>query len=191
MSTMKSTDMKLLMHFCCGPCGVGCCDALRQEGLDFTGFWFNPNIHPFTEHRSRRDGLKQLSEIENFDVIWRDEYGLRPFVKEVAADIEHRCAFCYRVRMEAAALSAAENGFDAFTTTLLTSPYQNHEGIIAAAEAAAEKYGVEFLYRDFRPFFRDGQAKARELGLYMQKYCGCIFSEEERYSKEFRKGKKK
>ena len=72
-------------------------------------------------------------------------------------------------------------GFDAFTTTLLVSPYQNHELLIQVAEEMAEKYGVKFLYRDFRPGFREGQAEARELGLYMQKYCGCVFSEEDRY----------
>ena len=82
---------------------------------------------------------------------------------------------------------AAEHGFSAFSTTLLVSPYQNHAGLIEAAERAADKYGVEFLYRDFRTGFREGQAKARELEMYMQKYCGCIFSEEDRFQKKIRK----
>ena len=68
-----------------------------------------------------------------------------------------------------------------------TSPYQNHKALIEVANEMAEKYGIEFLYRDFRIGFRKGQAKARELGLYMQKYCGCIFSEEERYAKKIKK----
>ena len=77
-----------------------------------------------------------------------------------------------------------ENGFDAFTSTLFISPYHNHELLISEAKAAAEKYGVEFLYRDFRPYFNEGQEKAREEGLYMQKHCGCIFSEEDKYKKK-------
>jgi len=74
-----------------------------------------------------------------------------------------------------------KTGYEAFTTTLLVSPYQNHELLKQVGEEMAEKYGVEFLYRDFRPGFREGQNEARQLGLYMQKYCGCVFSEEERY----------
>ena len=72
---------------------------------------------------------------------------------------------------------------------MLVSPYQNHEAIIDVAEKMEKKYGVKFLYRDFRVGFREGQAKAREIGLYMQKYCGCIFSEEDRYQKKIQKDK--
>ena len=99
----------------------------------------------------------------------------------MAGNIDGRCAYCYRVRMEETARYAAQNGYDSFTTSLLISPYQNHEAICATARAMGEKYGVEFLYRDFRPLFQAGQEFARAHGLYMQKYCGCIFSEEDRY----------
>ena len=111
-------------------------------------------------------------------------YDLRSFITSVADNIDGRCAYCYRVRMEETARYAAEYGFDSFTTSLLISPYQNHELLKAVGETMARKYGVEFLYRDFRPGFRAGQAKAREMGLYLQKYCGCIFSEEDRYEKK-------
>ena len=115
----------------------------------------------------------------------REDYGLTEFVRNTACDLEARCqAYCYRVRMEAAARYAAENGFDSFTTSLLISPYQDHQGIAAAAREMGERYGVEFLYRDFRPLFQEGQQFAREHGFYMQKYCGCIFSEEDRYCKK-------
>ncbi len=95
--------------------------------------------------------------------------------------------YCYRLRMQKTAAYAAQNGFTHFTSTLLISPYQQHELLRAEAERAAADWGVQFLYRDFRPLFRYGQDKARELGLYMQKYCGCIFSEEERYQKRKKK----
>ena len=87
------------------------------------------------------------------------------------------------MRLFETAKTAAENGFDSFTSSLFISPYQNHALMQEVAERAAKEYGVEFLYRDFRPYFRAGQDKARELGFYMQKYCGCVFSEEERYLK--------
>ena len=73
------------------------------------------------------------------------------------------------------------------TTPLQVSPYQNHEMINKIGKTLEKQYGVKFLYRDFRIGFRQGQQKARELGLYMQKYCGCIFSEEERYAKQIEK----
>ena len=98
-------------------------------------------------------------------------------------DLENRCVkYCYRVRLEQTARYAKEHGYDTFSTTLLISPYQNHNALKKIGEEMAEKYGLNFLYRDFRPGFREGQAEARELGLYMQKYCGCVFSEEMRYN---------
>ena len=122
--------------------------------------------------------------------MWED-YGLRDFCRHVAGDIDRRCAYCYTHRLEGAAKYAAEHGFAAFTTTLLASLYQDHEGIVRAAETCAGHYGVEFLYRDFRPNFRAGNQRARELGFYMQKYCGCVFSEEDRYEKQIRRDREK
>ena len=176
--------MRLLLHICCAPCSVYCIDVLRSEGIEPVGFWYNPNIHPYQEYKARRDTLEAYAASIGLELRMHDEYGLRPFVQAVAGDIDHRCGYCYRVRMEETARYAAEHGFTHFATTLLVSPYQNHEGIRAAGEAAGEAHGVAYLYRDFSPGFREGQAKARALGLYMQKYCGCVFSEEDRYRKQ-------
>lgn len=173
--------MKTLLHICCAPCSVACIASLRAEGIEPTGYWYNPNIHPVTEYRLRRDTLKDFAKAIDLKLELNDTYGLRSFTAAVIGDLDHRCDHCYAVRMDETARFAAEQGFDAFTTTLLISPYQKHDRIIAAAEAAARKYGVTFLYRDFRPLFREGQEEARARGFYMQKYCGCIFSEEERY----------
>lgn len=175
---------KILLHCCCAPCSVYCIDALRQEEIEPVAFWYNPNIHPYQEYKARRDTLLGYAPTIGMELIVKEDYGLRNFVCAVHDNIDHRCAYCYRTRLEETARTAAERGFSAFSTTLLVSPYQKHEQIIETAEAAAEKYGVAFLYRDFRVGFRQGQAKARELGFYMQKYCGCIFSEEERYAKQ-------
>jgi predicted adenine nucleotide alpha hydrolase (AANH) superfamily ATPase len=205
--------MKLLLHCCCAPCTVECAGALLEEDLRPALFWYNPNIHPFTEYRSRREALAAYAETMDLPLETIDEYGLRPFLaalRQEAGDspkaardgaparnnapdrdgtpdgagetaAPERCARCYRMRLEKTAARAAEGGYDAFSTTLLISPWQQHELIAETAEEEAERYGVPFLYRDFRPRFRKGQAGAREMGLYMQKYCGCIFSEEERY----------
>ena len=175
--------MQTLLHICCAPCANQCIEVLRTDGVEVTGFWYNPNIHPFTEYRARRDCLRAYAEEISLPLIERNDYALRPFVRAVAEDIAHRCVKCYEMRLFEAAKQAKEGGFDSFTSSLFISPYQNHELMAQVAQQAADSYGVEFLYRDFRPYFKDGQAFAREHGFYMQKYCGCVFSEEERYLK--------
>ena len=182
--------MKLLLHTCCAPCSIYCIDTLRKEGIEPTVYWFNPNIHPYMEYKARRDCLKEYTQSIDVEAIFEENYGLDEFCKHVIGDLQIRCKnYCYPVRLEQTAKYAKENGYTHFSTTLLVSPYQNHEELIEVAEKMAKKYGIEFLYRDFRVGFREGQAKAKELGLYMQKYCGCVFSEEDRYRKKIEKDK--
>ena len=170
--------MKLLMHTCCAPCSVYCIESLRSEGIEPVLYWYNPNIHPYIEYKTRRDTLKEYSKIINVQAIFNEEYGLDNFCKNVINDLENRCVnYCYKVRLEKTVKYAKENGYDAFTSTLFVSPYQKHEELKSLCEQLSKEYNIQFLYRDFRVGFREGQAKARELGLYMQKYCGCIFSE--------------
>lgn len=176
------------MHTCCAPCSIYCIDSLRKEGIEPTVFWFNPNIHPYIEYKTRRDCLKEYTKSINVNAIFLEDYGLDTFCKNVVSDIPNRCAkYCYRARIGQTVKYAKEHGFDAFTTTLLVSPYQKHEELKAVCEELAAAFDIEFVYRDFRVGFREGQQKARELGLYMQKYCGCIFSEEDRYRKQIEK----
>lgn len=175
--------MKTLMHICCAPCANRPIDVLRSDGIEVTGFWYNPNIHPVTEYRARRNCLESYAKEIELPLILKNDYALRPFVRAVAEDIGHRCGKCYEMRLFETARQAAEGGFDSFTSSLFISPYQNHELMQEVAQRAAAEYGVRFLYRDFRPYFQEGQAFAREHGFYMQKYCGCVFSEEERYIK--------
>lgn len=132
-----------------------------------------------------------FAEKINLPLIIDEKYGLREFVENVADDINGRCVYCYEHRLEQTAKYASENGFDAFTSTLFASTYQNHEMMKAAAEKYAQKYNIDFFYRDFRPYFKEGNQKAREQGLYMQKYCGCVFSEEDRYIKQINRAKEK
>ncbi len=173
--------MNCLLHICCAPCSVACIGSLREEGISLQGYWYNPNIHPYTEYRARKNCLVDYAKSIELPLTLKDEYGLRMFVQQVASDIDGRCRVCYDLRMQEAARFASEQGYDCFTSTLFISPYQKHELLKKSAEEAAAMYGIEFLYRDFRPLFRQGQEEARNLGLYMQKYCGCVFSEEDRY----------
>lgn len=174
---MKQT----LLHTCCAPCSITCIDTLRADGIEPVSYWNNPNIHPWVEYRTRRDTLAAYARSVGVRLIIDGDYGIRPFTAAVAGDPDHRCGWCYAARLGAAAEYAAGHGFSSFTSTLLVSPYQNRELLLSTGFAMAERYGVEFLPYDFRPRFREGQDRAQELGLYMQKYCGCIYSEEDRY----------
>jgi len=177
--------MKLLMHACCAPCSVYCVDKLRSMDIEPTLFWYNPNIHPYTEYKARRDCLKEYAKIMNLEAIFEDEYGLDEFFKNVVEDLDNRCVnYCYPIRLRKLFEYAKENGYDTVTTTLLYSIYQNHNFIKAYCEKLSKEYEIKFLYIDFREGFWEGHNKAKELELYMQKYCGCVFSEEDRYVKK-------
>jgi len=156
--------MKLLLHTCCAPCSVYCIDTLRQENIEPTVYWFNPNIHPYQEYRARRDTLKEYTQSIGVNAIFEEDYGLRRFCENTINNLEKRCKdYCYPVRLEQTAKYAKENGFDTISTTLLISPYQKHDVLHELGEKIAKEYGLEFLYRDFRVGFREGQNKAREL----------------------------
>lgn len=167
--------MKLLLHMCCGPCSTYPIQELLKENFEIQGFYYNPNIHPIEEHTRRKENVAKLSSITTIPVTYDDDFRQEEW--EGMKDIgEARCHRCYSLRLEKAAKYAAENGFQAFTTTLLVSPYQKHDLIKELGDYYAKEYGVEFAYRDFRPGFRQGQQMARDMELYRQKYCGCILS---------------
>lgn len=179
---MSATE-KLLLHSCCAPCLIAPYQELKAEAVNVSVLWYNPNIHPVTEYRQRLQTLKDFAEREGFPLIVKDDYGLRDFVKAVVDRLDSRCGHCYRLRLETAAKTASENGFDAFSSTLFYSKYQNHELLKEIAEEMAAKYQVSFFYRDWRELWDEGTRLSREAGMYRQKYCGCVFSEEERYLK--------
>ena len=184
--------MKLLLHCCCAPCATACVDSLKgslaagdiASETDYvpTLFWYNPNIHPLAEYHKRRDALLAFVSMNKLPLESIDECGserlLQDIGTETPGELHDRpcCEMCYRLLLEKTAACAAQQGFDAISTTLLISPYQKHDMIRRLGEELAGQYGLVFLYRDFRPLFRESQAQARALGLYMQKYCGCAMS---------------
>ncbi len=167
--------MKLLMHMCCAPCSTYPLSVLRKEGIEPTGVYFNPNIHPIEEFQRRSATIKKFAAIKGLTVQYFDDF-MQPDWEKFNGPEDARCAMCYAIRLQKSAELAASGGYEAFTTSLLVSPYQKHDLIRQLGEKYAGQYGVVFYYSDFRPGFRKGQSEARELGLYRQKYCGCIIS---------------
>lgn len=173
--------MNILLHICCGPCAIYPLQELLRSGHNVTGFFFNHNIHPYQEYQRRLEAVRQLAAKLSLEVIYRDEYLLEDFLAAVANAPQERCLYCYFSRMETAAAEAAELGFEAFSSSLLYSRYQDHEQIRLAGEKAAARHGIRFHYKDFRPGWQEGIRRSKELGLYRQQYCGCIYSEKDRY----------
>ena len=163
-----NTCSEILLHCCCGPCSVASIDHLLGQGFQIRPFFFNPNIEPEDENKRRLEGFLTVCKFKNLEpiVIVDNSY--------VQKTDGNRCGYCYSFRLDKVAEFAIQNGFQFFTTTLLISPYQNHELLRQTGETHPD-----FRYFDFRPFFRDSQNQAKELGIYRQKYCGCLKSLEE------------
>lgn len=186
--------MKLLLHMCCGPCACYPVKVLREKGIEPVGYFFNPNIHPYVEWDNRLKAAKEFAEKTGLEFYADENYRLREFLKKALpaeAVPNGRCTMCYTWRLEEAARYAAGHGYEAFASTLFYSIYQQHDLMKRTAEQLAKKYGVAFYYEDFRPGWQEGIDISKELDLYRQPYCGCIFSEEERYSKAIRKQRRK
>ncbi len=182
--------MKILMHLCCGPCTAYPLAVLRDQGHDVSGYFYNPNIHPFREFARRLAALKELAAGTGLGVAYVEEYGLTEYLRQVVHHEEKRCLLCYEMRLTAAARHARETGADAFTSSLLYSKYQQHALIRSAGERLAAEYGVAFYYQDFRIGWQQGIDMAVAMGLYRQPYCGCIYSERERYDPKLKKKRK-
>lgn len=171
----------LLLHTCCGPCSTVAVPAWRDRGVEPVGWFENPNIQPAAELERRRESMLRFSRAAGLELVvpergeeasgwtaWRD--GL------AHAAPDERCAACLRLRLGAAGEAAQALGFTRFSTTLTVSPYQRHDLIVAAGEAAADACGVDFVYLDVRDRFRDSYRESRRLELYRQPYCGCAAS---------------
>ena len=172
----------LLLHTCCGPCLTVVYEQLQTEGFDVTAFFYNPNIHPWKERDRRLCTLSEYADSENIPLEIDDEYPLEENIRMLLY-AENRCLACFEDRLRATAFKAAELGIENFSTTLSVSPYQNQTLIMEAGNAASRESGVRFIYRDFREFFRESMRISREAEMYSQPYCGCVFSERDRYLK--------
>jgi predicted adenine nucleotide alpha hydrolase (AANH) superfamily ATPase len=174
--------MKAVLHLCCANCAIFPLKRLRADGYEVRGLFFNPNIHPFQEFARRREAVERLSAAMEFPVIFLDQYPLEEFLRRVAFRESERCQVCYQWRMEKAAEVARRGRYDVFTTTLLFSKQQQHERVRQIAQNEAAIRGVPFLYEDFRLGWEEGNRVSREMGLYRQSYCGCVYSERDRFA---------
>ena len=172
--------MKALLHICCGPCAIYPAQVLREEGIDVAGFFYNPNIHPYSEYQRRYAAVVEASAHLDLDVIYH-RYDYEDFLRQVCA-VPVRAdqhVLCWRIRLEETARVAAAHGIPRFTTTLLSSPYQDIEAIGQLGNEIARQHGLEFLSRNFRKGFSESHRLSKEWQLYHQNYCGCLFSEKE------------
>jgi predicted adenine nucleotide alpha hydrolase (AANH) superfamily ATPase len=173
---------KLLIHSCCAHCAAYTVDYWRGQGYEVSSFWYNPNIHPYTEHQHRLEAMQSLAQGMKLPLIVSQGYDMPEYFRRVVGHEAERCRYCFRLRLERTAEIALRDGFDAFTTTLLISPHQKHDLIKEVGDELAKEKGVEFLYADLRKRYSDSRHMTKPLGLYRQQYCGCIYSEWERYA---------
>lgn len=177
--------MKLLLHICCTRCSIYPLERLKTN-YEVIGYYFNPNIHPTTEYILRGEVLKSYLEKGKTHLLI-GEYNPRIHLKMALDSFENRCDSCYLLRLKGTARRAKELGINYFSTTLLVSPYQNHAKIKEIGEKLAREEDIKFYYEDFRIGWHNSQRIADELNIYKQKYCGCIFSEYERFEKKLKR----
>ncbi len=174
-------SQKLLIHICCAPCLCEPLRILKKDGFEITGLWSNSNIHIYTEYQKRKMTLQEYSK-GKLDIIEKEFEPKKWFklIKDFSKD--SRCKKCYEMRLKITAETAKKLGYAFFTSTLLYSIYQNHSEISRLGEELGREFEVKFLYKDFRTGWNEGILESKRLSLYRQKYCGCIFSEAERYN---------
>lgn len=179
LETNPDQGRRLLLHVCCGPCSTYSIKRLREQGFEVTGFWYNPNIHPFAEHERRRECAQTYAQEIGLPMIAWEEYEMPAYFRAVVGHeaFGERCAICYQLRLERTVQAAQERGFDAFCTTLLISPYQQQALIRRIGEELARNYGPEFHFENLRRGWSERGRMAHEYGMYQQRYCGCLYSE--------------
>lgn len=181
----KGEKPKLLMQACCAPCSSYVLEYLCDY-FDITLLFYNPNISPKSEYFFRAEELKRL--VNEMPLRFKPEiivcdYDNTSFFNmskglENLPEGSKRCFLCYRLRLEEAAKYAKAHNFDFFCTTLSISPHKNAEKLNEIGGELSEKYGVKYLYSDFKK--KNGYKRSIELSkeynLYRQNYCGCIYS---------------
>ncbi len=181
--------MKILVHICCAPCAVYPFYKLKHDFEEVMGFWYNPNIHPFLEYQRRLEAVKVWAEKEEVRVIYKDEYDIKKFLRQVVYRESQRCLFCYYERLEKTAIFARRGEFDYFSSTLFLSPHQDQELLKTVIETISKKYRIKPYLERIEGGWQKGIELSKKMKLYRQEYCGCIYSEEERYRKKYQEKK--
>jgi hypothetical protein len=180
---------KILLHVCCAPCLIYPYQHLAEHNFQIVNYFYNPNIHPYSEYKERLTSLKKYIEDNSLDLIVEKGYEIEDYFSVLNNESRQpaRCRLCWRMRLEKTALKALELNIETFTTTLLVSPYQDQEVIKEIGQDIAQEKGLSFYYYDFSIKYKEAHETAKELGMYLQKYCGCLYSERARFLKAYRK----
>jgi hypothetical protein len=154
---------------------------MKAGGLDVMGFFYRHNIHPYSECLRRQETLEGYARQIDLRLIIQEGYDLEGFIQNVVYREKDRCTYCYHDRLRTTALLAKRGKFDYFSSTLLYSKFQKHDMLKSIGESIGKSIGVPFFYEDFRSGWKEGIDTSKNLGMYRQQYCGCIYSEKERY----------
>jgi len=173
---------KLLVHCCCAHCAAYTVKHFREQGYEAHALWYNPNIHPYSEHQNRLEAMRSLAQTLKLPLIISQGYDFVSYFRQVVGREKERCQYCFRLRLTKTADTALKMGFYAFSTTLLISPHQKHKLILQVGNQLSGEKGIDFLYTDLRKRYSDSRHLTKPLGLYRQRYCGCIYSEWESYT---------
>lgn len=176
--------MKIVLHQCCGPCSLYPIKVLKEQGYEISGYFYNPNIHPINEFYKRLENTLIVNNYFELTSYYEEVYGLTDFFQFKETEKNIRCSYCYKMRLKKTVEFAKKNNFKYFTSSLLYSKYQNHQEIVNYSYEMSKLYNIEFIYYDFRSGWKEGINLSKELNIYRQQYCGCIYSEEERYKKQ-------
>ena len=172
----------VLVHCCCAHCAAYTAQYWREQGYEVSALWYNPNIHPYMEHQQRLAAMKSLAREVDLPLVVTESYDIIDYFRQVVGHESQRCQYCFRLRLLKTAEVARQAGFNAFTTTLLISPHQKHDRLREVGDEVAGETGINFLYADLRKRYSDSRRMTRGLNLYRQQYCGCVYSEWERYA---------
>jgi len=172
----------VLVHSCCAHCAAYTVDYWQRQGYEVSTLWYNPNIHPYTEHQHRLEAMQSLAQEMNLPLMVDGGYDMIAYFRQVAGHEAERCSYCFRLRLSKTAEAARQKGFSAFTTTLLISRHQKHDLLREIGSELAVEKGIDFLYADLRKRYSDSRHMTKGLNLYRQQYCGCVYSEWERFA---------
>jgi hypothetical protein len=176
---LKRKD-KILVHTCCAPCLSAIHQLLEKNLSEVVLFYYNPNIHPYTEYLLRYNSLLAFTALKKMKGnLLHGSYDIKDYFRMINGTEEYpdRCRFCYRLRLQETAKKARELGIHIFTTTIFASPHQLKATALEEALRAAEVFDISVLDLEIiRDEYFDAVKAYRKTSLYYQNYCGCVFS---------------
>ncbi|AMP07940.1 hypothetical protein CAter282_0116 [Collimonas arenae] len=174
---------KLLLHSCCAPCSGEVMEALLDSEIDFSIYFYNPNIHPQREYELRKNENIRFAEQHGVPFIDADydldNWFARAQGMEQEPERGKRCTMCFDMRFERTALYAHEHGFSVISSSLGISRWKNMQQINDCGVRAAGHY-PDITYWDHNWRKQGGSTRMIEISkrenFYQQEYCGCVYS---------------